>query len=199
MKVTRQQAEEHRERIIEAAAERFRARGFDGVAIAEIMEAAGLTHGGFYGHFESKDDLLAQACTNAFGEKTTMWRRMFQRSAGERLSVVAKRYLNATHQRDPAHGCPLPALAAETARQPGPVRRAFTTGFLAMVDVLTTAAGRSAPIDRERAIVAWSTLTGAMLLARAVDDEKLAKEVLAAAARSLEPTVSPTDEESRDF
>jgi TetR/AcrR family transcriptional repressor of nem operon len=186
MKVTRQQAEEHRQQIVETAAQRFRARGYDGVAIAEIMAAAGLTHGGFYGHFESKDDLLAQACECAFAEKATMWRRIFQRSAGERLSVVAKRYLNEAHERDPGQGCPLPALAADAARQRGPVRRAFTKGFRALIEVLTHGVGRSATIERERAIVAWSTLTGAMMLARAVDDPQLAKEILAAAAGSLE-------------
>ena len=73
MKVSREQAAKHRERILGVATKRFRERGFDGISVADLMQQAGFTHGGFYGHFSSKEELMAQACTRAFAEKAALW------------------------------------------------------------------------------------------------------------------------------
>src|SRR5260221_14448270 len=102
MRVSRQKAAENRERIIDAAGALFREHGFDGIGVADIMKAAGLTHGGFYGHFESKDDLAAEACTAALSRE---WgKEAVKRSKGGGLEAIVKAYLSPQHRSNRSHG-----------------------------------------------------------------------------------------------
>jgi TetR/AcrR family transcriptional regulator, transcriptional repressor for nem operon len=186
VKVSREQAAKHRERILEVATKRFRERGFDGIGVADLMQQAGFTHGGFYGHFSSKEELMAQACTRAFAEKATLWQEERELDVDRPLASVAKYYLTAEHRDDPGSGCPMATLAIDVSRQAPPVRRAFTEGLRQLVEFLTAKLpGSSQAAKRRRALAAWATLVGALMLARAVDDPELSDEILHAVSASL--------------
>ena len=186
MKVTRQQAAQNRERILDAAAQLFRERGFEGIGVADLMKEAGLTHGGFYGHFSSKDDLIAQASARELTRSLAHWSNFAERASGDPLSAVADAYLNRSHRDNPGAGCVLAALGPDVARQGSPVRSAVTDYVRSVVDLLVTLVpGRSKAARRRKAISAYATLVGAMVLARAVDDRALSQEILDAGRASV--------------
>ena len=181
MKVSRELAAARREQIVDIASQLFRARGFDGVAIPEIMRAAGVTHGGFYRHFESKEDLAAEACERA--NQRNRWDRFLEGPLKGRLERVVRGYLTQRHRDDPGHGCLLAAVATDVARQPRPIRTAFTNGVRGKVDLLLSLLpGRSVAAQREKALATLAGMVGAMLLSRAVDDPALSSEILSAAS-----------------
>src|ERR1700681_3532545 len=101
MKVSREQTAENRERILDAAAQLFRERGFDGIGVADLMKSAGLTHGGFYGHFSSKEDLIAQACARAIADSLVVWNRRADRATESPFSAVTTGYLTTKHRDYP--------------------------------------------------------------------------------------------------
>jgi TetR/AcrR family transcriptional repressor of nem operon len=183
VKVTRERAAANREKIVEAAGALFRKHGFDGVGVADIMKAAGLTHGGFYGHFDSKDDLAAQACAHVRRDR---WAEWLDAPADERLDGVVRSYLSTRHRDDRTNGCLFAALGADVVRQPKSVRRAFTERFQAKIDVLRRlVSGRSAAARRKKALATMAGLAGALMLSRAVDDPALSDEILEAAAKTF--------------
>jgi TetR/AcrR family transcriptional repressor of nem operon len=175
MRVSRKQVAENRRRILEAAGRLFRAKGFEAVTVAEVMRAAGLTHGGFYGHFGSKDDLIAQTLAYALlaGEDR-------QRSRAEvDLARYAAGYLSPRHRDDLAGGCPTAGLGAETIRQSPEARAAMTAGLRRRIELLSEGApGASAAEKRRVAIGSWAAMVGAVILARLSDDPRLSDEVL---------------------
>jgi TetR/AcrR family transcriptional regulator, transcriptional repressor for nem operon len=186
MKVTRKQVEKHRKRILDRAGELFREKGFDGVSVADIMKAAGLTHGAFYGHFSSKDQLIAEACANAFSVSRDNWNNDAAKHPRNPLAAIVALYLSTKHRDDLANGCLFAALGSDTVRQDKPVRRAFTDGLRAQIAILTKiAAGASEKMRREKAIAAMAGLVGALILARAVDDQAFSNEILKVAAARL--------------
>ena len=126
MRVSRIQAAENRERILDVATRLFRERGIDGIGVDDLMKAAGLTHGGFYGHFKSKEDLVAQACARAVARMRQNWTNVVDQSTGDPLHALAATYLTPKHRDSAGRGCPMAALGSEIARQGHTVRRAFT-------------------------------------------------------------------------
>jgi TetR/AcrR family transcriptional repressor of nem operon len=193
MKVSRAEAAQNRERIIEVAARLFRERGFDGIGVAELMNFAGLTHGGFYGHFASKEDLMAQACARALEGSLDALHQVAERGGGNALSAVASAYLSPAHRDRPGEGCVLAALGAEAARHGSPVRGAFTQGVRSQIDMLTRLLpGRSKRAKRERALAIFASMVGALVLARAVDDAELSEEVLQSVLASIAHTDAPS-------
>ncbi|MFG6463749.1 TetR/AcrR family transcriptional regulator [Roseateles sp. DXS20W] len=182
MKVTRAQAEENRERILDNAAQLFRERGFDGIGLNDLMQAAGLTRGGFYGHFESKDDLAAQATQRALQANRTQWKQQTERS----LPAWVKTYLSDAHRDHPGAGCGLAALAGDAARGGAAVKGVFAEGVESLVATLQ---GQMPAADeggrREQALAMLSTLVGALLLSRAVGDGALSRELREAARSQL--------------
>ncbi len=187
MKVTREQAARNRERILDTAAQLFRERGFDGIGVADLMKEAGLTHGGFYGHFSSKEDLIAQASAHELARSLNDWGVVAQRASGDRLSALAAAYLTSVHRDNPGTGCVLAALGPDVSRQGRPVRRAVTDYVRAMVDLLATLVpNKSKAARRQKAISAYATAVGAMVLARAVDDRALSQEILNAGLSAVE-------------
>jgi TetR/AcrR family transcriptional regulator, transcriptional repressor for nem operon len=183
MRVTREQAAANREKIVEVASTLFRKHGFDGIGVADIMKAAGLTHGGFYGHFESKDDLAAEACSRAIRRS---WEAWINPSSDGGSEAIVRNYLIPSHRNDRAHGCLFAALGSDIARQPRSVRHAVTEGLRGTIDrLLSLMPGRSAAIRRKRAMATMSGLVGALILSRAVDDPELADEILQAATIAL--------------
>lgn len=170
MKVSREKMAANRVRILDEAGRLFRDRGFEAVSVAEVMKAAGLTHGGFYGHFESKDDLIAESLVHLLGPRLKVLRD---------FDDFADGYLSEAHRANAATGCPMAALASETAHRAPAARAAMAAGLRAQLDRL---AGSVPQADRDaarrEAIGRWSAMVGALILARACDDADLAGEVL---------------------
>ena len=170
MRVSREQMAENRATILDAASRLFRERGFDSVTVAEVMKAAGLTHGGFYGYFKSKDELIAGALADVLTKRPE--------PSGD-LAAFAAGYLSQTHRDNRAGGCPTAALAAETVRLEGDARAEMTTGLKRQIERLSRIApGQDAAQKRQTAIGSWAAMVGAMILARVSDDPALSSEVL---------------------
>jgi TetR/AcrR family transcriptional regulator, transcriptional repressor for nem operon len=181
MRVSREKCAESRKRILEAAATLFREKGFDGVCLADIMKAAGLTHGGFYGHFSSKEDLEAQALSLAMAQLLTNWSETVDSAAGRPLSALASQYLSPYYRDNRGEGCPIAALGCDAAREGERVRSALTAGLEPTLALLSNVIpGRSKAQRRRKAIAALAEMVGAMILARAVNDPALSNEILAA-------------------
>lgn len=192
MRVSRAEAARNRERIVEAAARLFRERGFDGIGVADLMKSAGLTHGGFYGHFASKEDLMAQACVRALDDSLATLSQVAERGGENALSAVATVYLSPVHRDRPGGGCVLAALGAEAARHGSPLRSAFTRGVRSALEVLTRfVPGESERAKRAQALAAYASMIGGLVLARAVDDPELSDEVLQSVLASIASTDSP--------
>ena len=186
MRVTREKAAEHRERIIDAAGALFRSKGFDGVGVADIMKAADLTHGGFYGHFASKDDLIAQASRRSMTRSAANWRKVIADEPSRAYAALLNHYLSPRHRDDPSCGCAFAALSGDAARYGNPVRKAFAEGLEPLIDILTAVgSGRTKAVRRRKAIAALAELIGALILARAVGDAALSDEILDAARHDL--------------
>lgn len=176
MRVSRQKAAENRQRIVEAAARLFRDDGFDGVGLDAIMKEAELTHGGFYGHFASKDALMAEAMAHAL-DRSTAW----QQRLGSLAELVAG-YLSDRHRTDRANGCAVAALGADIARQNPALRKTMTAGVRHQIDrIVSLLKQGTRAARRRRAIATYAGMVGALTLARAVDDPALAREILTAA------------------
>jgi TetR/AcrR family transcriptional repressor of nem operon len=170
MKVSREQMAENRRRILEVASRLFREKGFDAVSVAEVMKAAGLTHGGFYGHFSSKDDLIAQSLAHVLAA-----------DAGEEgdLRAYADAYLSPRHRDDCAGGCPTAGLAAAVRLQSPAARAAMTEGLRLQIDRASKALPELDAADRRRAAIgSFAAMVGAVILARAINDPTLSDEVL---------------------
>ncbi|BCK57702.1 TetR family transcriptional regulator [Nocardia wallacei] len=186
-RTSRAQAESHRREVLDAAAARVRERGTAAVTVPEVMAAAGLTHGGFYRHFDSKDDLIAQACTAAYAEKIREMEQIRAASADEaaaRRAFIA-RYLSATHRDAAGRGCGIAALAGDVGRaEPdSPLRRAYLDGIRNMLGKLAEYGER--PADDRAVLVELSVLAGALLLSRATAGDELSQEILDAAREFL--------------
>jgi TetR/AcrR family transcriptional repressor of nem operon len=182
MKVSREQVIENRRRILDAAAQLFRERGFEDVTVAEVMSAAGLTHGGFYGHFDSKEGLINAAMAH---EQTA--RR--DRPAPENPARYADVYLSREHRDNIGTACPFSSLGTEVARGSPAVRHTLTESLQRWIEKFSAGTEGVTPQERrQNAIAAVSTMVGGMVLARLVDDDPLSDEILAAARASLSVT-----------
>jgi TetR/AcrR family transcriptional repressor of nem operon len=182
MKVSKAQVAENRESILHQAGRLFRQKGFDGVAVAELMGAAGLTNGAFYGHFASKDDLAAEVCKRVLVSDGDPWARL----SGEDLRQFIDDYLSPRHLRHREAGCLYAALAGDVVRQPATVRSAFTQNLRTRLEALgRVVTGRSREVRRQKALATMATMVGALTLARAVCDPELSAELLDAARATL--------------
>lgn len=180
MRVSRQEASANRERIVEAGSRLFRDKGFDGVGVDAVMKAAGLTHGGFYGHFASKQALMAEATARAIDRSLT-WQR-----GVKSLAELVAGYLSPRHRADRANGCPVAALGGDVARQDPVLRRRLAAGVRDQIDRIASLLKHGSPAARRRrAIAAYAGMVGALTLARAVDDPALAEEILTAARQAF--------------
>lgn len=186
MSVRDQQKKESHTRIVQAAARAVREKGFDRVSVAEVMRAAGLTHGGFYAHFASKDELLAAAVEHAGEQSAQLLQVLAGGPSGQPpdLNALVDTYLSSMHLNTAGFGCPMAALGADTARQATPVRQAMAHRVGQLADAVTkaTCVGKGphqGPPVSPLATVAL--LVGAMTLARAVDDPAQAEAILDAA------------------
>ncbi|WP_413727878.1 TetR/AcrR family transcriptional regulator [Sodalis sp. RH19] len=188
-RVSRAETERNRVAIVDASSRLFREQGLR-VSVADLMGAVGLTHGGFYGHFASKDELAAIACAKAFGDSVERWHARMDGTGDPAAAHAAliEGYLAPQNLTAVATGCPLAALATDVAREPQdkPVRLAFLQGLEKLIALL--ADGREegdAGAAREAALAEMATLVGALVLARATKGQALADEIMASARRHL--------------
>jgi AcrR family transcriptional regulator len=178
------------ERIVATAARAIRRTGYGGTGVAEIMKEAGLTHGGFYAHFDSREAMLAEAADRAGADGMAVLARVADAAPSERaLEAMLRAYLSKQHVEGVETGCAIAALGSEMPRQAPKVRRAATRRIKEMIDLVARLSpdwGR--PGAHERALVTVATALGALVLARAVDDPKLSVAVREAAVNHLTAT-----------
>ena len=178
------------ERIVSAAARAIRRSGYDGTGVADIMKEAGLTHGGFYAHFPSREAMLAEAAGRACAESAALTAQVVASVPPQQaLASMLRTYLSQEHVQQVERGCPLAALGSETARQVPEVRRVTTRHVKEMVDLIARQSPDwGQPAAHDRALVTVATMVGTLLLARAVDDPALSSRLREAALKSLTPT-----------
>jgi TetR/AcrR family transcriptional repressor of nem operon len=171
------------DRIVETAARAIRRSGYDGTGVADIMKEAGLTHGGFYAHFDSRDAMLAEAADRAGGEAIAAMERIVASSPPEEaLQAMMQAYLSKEHVEDLETGCATAALGSEMPRQTPAVRRAATRRIKEMIDLVARQSPDwGQPGAHERALVTVAAMVGTLMLARAVDDTKLSEDLRKAA------------------
>ena len=184
MRKSREEAARTRERIIAAAAEEFREHGVVATGLADLMKAAGLTHGGFYKHFASKDELVKEVTAATVDQTTSLIRQVAEKRPGLKgLADAVAIYLSPEHRDNPGQGCALAALGPELGRGDARTRAEAADGFLKLVDVLVEHAEGMRPDQaRKRAIAAAATMIGAMTMARMVQDPDLSDTILKSSA-----------------
>lgn len=191
MRVTKAQAQANRAHIVETAATLFRERGYDGVGVADLMAAAGFTHGGFYKHFGSKADLMAEAAACGLAKTITM-------SDGVDIAAFIQRYVSREHRDAPSEGCTMAALSGDAARQPETIKAVFAEGIEALVAAFTSRNPSQTEeypqSDRAAILSAFAQMMGAVVLSRACpDDSALADEILAVSRDTLLASLSAKD------
>jgi len=187
MRVTKEKAAENRERILKAASRLIRERGISGAGVDALADAAGMTYGSLYSQFGSKEAIAVEAIRFAVTRSKHLWQRVAERKPETKVfGSIVEGYLSREHRDDPGQGCVVAALGADIARQPHSVRAAFTKeladvlGFLSQLMPGDDPSGR-----REDAIAAFAGMVGALILARAVNDEALAERILQTTARQI--------------
>jgi TetR/AcrR family transcriptional repressor of nem operon len=186
MRVSRIQAAENRETVINVASRLFRERGFDGIGLKDLMEGAGLTQGAFYKQFESKEDLAALASRRALESASQRWSSAIADNPDDPLGAVIAFYLSAGHREEKLDGCPVVALGSDAARQGASVKAAFEGGIKAYLEVLSPLLPQTDGEETNgKAMVVLSTMVGALTLSRAVNDPDLAQAFLNAAVEHV--------------
>ncbi|AMW83220.1 Transcriptional regulator, TetR family [Pseudomonas yamanorum] len=191
-RVSRKQAELNREIIVEAATRLFRERGIHGISVSDVMAAAGLTHGGFYGHFESREALATEACNRAFEQSSLRWQARVEQSPDPetaRLALIDP-YLTAANRDNPGDSCPVAAFAGEMCHEAADsaLQRTFIRGLEESMGILgATQATGSPEGDRQAAMAQYAMMVGAITLARATKGSGLSDEFLEAARNLLIP------------
>jgi TetR/AcrR family transcriptional repressor of nem operon len=182
MRYSREHKQETHDRIVRKASVRLREKGAHGIGVADLMKEAGLTHGGFYAHFDSREALVIEAFGYAMDRSTEHWKKIAAETSPEkRLALMVETYLSPLHRDDPGHGCSLPALGAEIAREGPKTRKAFATKLDQMIEMMAdtiTSVPRKAA--RKQAIATLVTMAGTILLSRVAGTGELSDEVMKA-------------------
>lgn len=184
-RATQSRKEATHERIVEVAARAIRRSGYAGTGVADIMKEAGLTHGGFYAHFDSRETLLAEAADSAGAEAVSLSADIAAAAApGQSLQAVMQAYLSQQHLEDVENGCPVAALGSEMHRQAPEVRHAATRHIKAMIDMVARQLPDwGTPGAHEQAMFMVTSMVGTMIMARAVDDPRLSAALREAALK----------------
>jgi TetR/AcrR family transcriptional repressor of nem operon len=182
MRYSKEHKLETHARIVKKASVRLREKGAHGIGVADLMKDAGLTHGGFYAHFESREALVVEAFGYAMDRSMERWRQLAgQAMPHERLAAIVEAYLSPQHRDNPGHGCAVPALGAEIARESPKTRKAFAAKLDQMITMMaeqfTAEAGKSA---RQQAMAALATMMGTLVMARVAGSGELSEELLSA-------------------
>lgn len=192
MRVSRLQAAENRQAVIDVASRLFREHGFDGIGLKDLMKGAGLTQGGFYKQFASKEDLAAQASRRAMERAFNRFSAAAAANPDDPFGAAIATYLSTEHREDLMDGCPVAALGSDAARQGAGVKASFEAGIREYLDMLgrwvDEVEGKE-PSGKAMAIL--STIVGAMVLSRAVNDGPLSKQFLQAAREAVALQAQP--------
>ncbi len=171
-----------RHKIVHSASQAFRASGIKAVSVPQIMSGAGLTHGGFYAHFESKEQLVAEACKSAMEDTVARLGSVAEQTAdGHKLTAIIESYLSAAHRDSSEQGCIMPALAGEIARSSDDIREVFTEEVSRFLAFISGIAGQ----DEDKSIVLTAAMVGSILLARSVNDPELSDKILSVCRADL--------------
>jgi len=191
MRVSRSQAAENRETVINVASRLFRDRGFDGIGLKDLMKGAGLTQGAFYKQFASKEDLAAQASRRAMESATHRWSAATAANPEDPLGAVIGFYLSMGHRGEKMDGCPVVALGSDAARQGAEVKASFEAGIKEYLEMLGSWVGEASGEEAGgKAMAILSTMVGAVLLSRVVNDPDLAQAFLDAATNQVREAVA---------
>ena len=187
MRYSKEHKQETHARIVKKASVRLREKGAHGIGVADLMKEAGLTHGGFYAHFDSREALVIEAFAYAMDRSTERWRKVAEETpADKRLATIVENYLTPVHRDDPGHGCAVPTLGAEIARESPKTRKAFAAKLEAMIDMMADQIldlpRKSA---RKQAMAALATMMGTLVLSRIAGNGEFSDEILAAGREAV--------------
>src|SRR5882724_10630048 len=187
MRYSREHKQETHARIVKKASVRLREKGAHGVGVADLMKEAGLTHGGFYAHFDSREALVIEAFGYAMDRSTERWRKIAEQTPPEqRLAMIVDTYLTPAHRDDPGHGCAVPALSAEIARESAKTRKAFAGKLEQMIDMMADQLpDLPRKAARKQAAAALATMMGTVVLARVAGSGEFSEEILAAGREAV--------------
>jgi TetR/AcrR family transcriptional regulator, transcriptional repressor for nem operon len=182
MRYSREHKLETHARIVRKASVKLREKGAHGIGVADLMKDAGLTHGGFYAHFDSREALVIEAFSHAMDQSTERWRKLVEGTPPEkRLARVVDNYLTPLHRDDPGRGCAIPTLGAEIARESSRTRKVFAGRLEQMIDVLADQIeGVPRRAARRQAMSAMATMMGTLVMARIAGSGEFSDEILSA-------------------
>jgi TetR/AcrR family transcriptional repressor of nem operon len=194
MRYSKEHKLETHARIVKKASVRLREKGAHGIGVADLMKDAGLTHGGFYAHFDSREALVIEAFAYAMDRSTDRWRQLAGQAApDQRLATFVDSYLSPQHRDNPGHGCAVPALGAEIARESPKTRKAFAAKLDQMIEMMSEQFhGGPSKSARKHAMAALATMMGSVVLARVAGNGDLSEELLSAGREAvLERAAAP--------
>jgi TetR/AcrR family transcriptional repressor of nem operon len=193
MRYSREHKLETHARIVKKASVRLREKGAHGIGVADLMKEAGLTHGGFYAHFDSREALLIEAFAYAMDRGRENWRKLAEQAPPEkRLATIVASYLTPLHRDDPGHGCAIPTLGAEIARESSKTRKAFAAKLEQMIDMLADQIPElPRKAARKQAMAAVGTMMGTIVLARIAGSGEFSDEILGAGRDAVLGRASP--------
>ena len=199
MRYSREHKLETHARIVKKASVRLREKGAHGIGVADLMKEAGLTHGGFYAHFDSRDALVIEAFAYAMDRSTERWRKLAETTSPERrLAAIVDSYLTTVHRDDPGHGCAVPTLGAEIARESPKTRRAFAAKLEQMIDMLADQIpDQPRKAARKRAMAAIATMMGTLVMARIAGSGEFSDEILGAGRDAVLDRAAPPKRATR--
>ena len=187
MRYSREHKLETHARIVKKASVRLREKGAHGIGVADLMKDAGLTHGGFYAHFDSREALVIEAFADAMDRSTERWRKLAEQTPPEkRLATIVESYLTTIHRDDPGHGCAVPTLGAEIARESPKTRKAFAAKLEQMIDMLAEQLPGTTPkAARKQAMATLATMMGTLVLARIAGSGDFSDDILGAGREAV--------------
>jgi TetR/AcrR family transcriptional repressor of nem operon len=187
MRYSREHKQETHDRIVKKASVRLREKGAHGIGVADLMKEAGLTHGGFYAHFDSREALVIEAFGYAMDRSMEHWRKLTDEvSPDKRLAMIADAYLSPLHRDNPGHGCSIPALGAEIARESPKARKAFAGKLDEMIEMLAdNIPNVPRKAARKQAAATLATMMGTLVLSRIAGNGEFSDEILAAGREAV--------------
>ena len=187
MRYSKEHKQETHDRIVKKASVRLREKGAHGIGVADLMKEAGLTHGGFYAHFDSRDALVIEAFNYAMERSTERWRKLAEGiPPDKRFASIVEAYLTPLHRDDPGHGCAITSLGAEIARESPRTCKAFAAKIEDMIDMMSDhLPDVPRKTARKHAIAALATMMGTLVLSRIAGSGEFSDEVLAAGRETV--------------